>query len=68
MKDHLYLVVRFGIRILKYFFIGLPTGSSPIPTYKRLVEFHKRGELSFENVVTFNLVRSNLPTLLVILH
>eukprot|EP01112_Ceratiomyxa_fruticulosa_P015671 TRINITY_DN463_c0_g1_i12.p1 TRINITY_DN463_c0_g1~~TRINITY_DN463_c0_g1_i12.p1 ORF type:complete len:265 (-),score=56.41 TRINITY_DN463_c0_g1_i12:85-879(-) len=37
------------------FVLGLPTGSSPIGTYKRLVEMHKKGELSFEHVVTFNM-------------
>jgi glucosamine-6-phosphate deaminase len=37
------------------FVLGLPTGSSPVPIYKKLVEYHKRGELSFANVVTFNM-------------
>jgi len=37
------------------FVLGLPTGSSPLPTYKQLIEIHKRGELSFVNVVTFNM-------------
>jgi len=32
-----------------------PTGSSPILTYKYLVELHKAGELSFKNVITFNM-------------
>ena len=36
------------------FVLGLPTGSTPIGVYKRLVEFCDRGELSFANVVTFN--------------
>jgi len=35
--------------------LGLPTGSSPIPTYKRLVELNKKGTISFANVVTFNM-------------
>ena len=35
--------------------VGLPTGSSPEGIYKRLVAFHKNGELSFKNVVTFNM-------------
>ncbi|TFK75478.1 glucosamine-6-phosphate isomerase [Pluteus cervinus] len=39
----------------KPFVLGLPTGSSPIPTYKRLIKFVKEGELSFKNVVTFNM-------------
>jgi glucosamine-6-phosphate deaminase len=35
--------------------LGLPTGSSPEGIYKLLVAFHKNGELSFKNVVTFNM-------------
>jgi len=37
------------------FVLGLPTGSSPIGTYKRLIEMNKAGTLSFKNVVTFNM-------------
>ncbi|KAF2071729.1 hypothetical protein CYY_006953 [Polysphondylium violaceum] len=37
------------------FVLGLPTGSSPLPVYKRLVEMHKAGEISFQDVVTFNM-------------
>ncbi|RUS26278.1 glucosamine-6-phosphate isomerase 1, partial [Jimgerdemannia flammicorona] len=37
------------------FVLGCPTGSSPIGTYRKLVEYYKRGELSFQNVVTFNM-------------
>jgi 6-phosphogluconolactonase/glucosamine-6-phosphate isomerase/deaminase len=37
------------------FVLGLPTGSSPIGTYKKLVELFKSGELSFKHVVTFNM-------------
>ena len=41
---------------MKYWvYEGLPTGSSPEGIYKQLVEFHKKGELSFRNVVTFNM-------------
>jgi glucosamine-6-phosphate deaminase len=35
--------------------LGLATGSSPIPVYKELVRLHKDENLSFRNVVTFNL-------------
>eukprot|EP01133_Synstelium_polycarpum_P015906 gene15906-18903_t len=38
-----------------YLVLGLPTGGSPLPIYKRLVAYHKAGELSFKNVVTFNM-------------
>ncbi|GJE90239.1 glucosamine-6-phosphate isomerase [Phanerochaete sordida] len=37
------------------FVLGLPTGSSPIPTYKHLIKLVKAGKLSFKNVVTFNM-------------
>ncbi|KAM0141367.1 hypothetical protein ACHAP3_002229 [Botrytis cinerea] len=37
------------------FVLGLPTGSSPIGIYKTLVEKYKAGEISFRNVVTFNM-------------
>ena len=35
--------------------LGLPTGSSPMGTYKELIAMVKEGELSFKNVVTFNM-------------
>jgi glucosamine-6-phosphate deaminase len=37
------------------FVLGLPTGSSPLGTYKRLIEMNKAGTVSFKNVVTFNM-------------
>ncbi len=37
------------------FVLGLPTGSSPIGTYKELVRLHKEGKISFRNVITFNM-------------
>ena len=37
------------------FVLGLPTGSSPIGVYQELIRMNKSGELSFENVVTFNM-------------
>jgi len=37
------------------FVLGLPTGGTPLQTYKRLIELHKAGEISFQNVVTFNM-------------
>jgi glucosamine-6-phosphate deaminase len=39
----------------KPFVLGLPTGSSPLGTYAELIELVKQGDLSFENVVTFNM-------------
>lgn len=37
------------------FVLGLPTGSSPMGTYKMLIELYKAGKVSFKNVVTFNM-------------
>lgn len=37
------------------FVLGLPTGSTPIGTYQELIHLHNEGEISFKNVVTFNM-------------
>ena len=37
------------------FVLGCPTGSSPLGMYRRLIELHKAGKVSFANVVTFNM-------------
>ena len=37
------------------FVLGLPTGSTPLGTYQKLIEFYKMGLVSFKNVVTFNM-------------
>lgn len=39
----------------RHFVLGLPTGSTPIGMYKKLIEFHKAGKLSFKHVTTFNM-------------
>jgi glucosamine-6-phosphate deaminase len=39
----------------KPFVLGLPTGSSPISTYRELIRKHNAGDISFKNVVTFNM-------------
>lgn len=39
----------------KKFVLGLPTGSSPIGTYRELVKLCQEGKVSFKNVVTFNM-------------
>jgi glucosamine-6-phosphate deaminase len=35
--------------------LGLATGNTPVPVYERLVALHKSGELSFQDVSTYNL-------------
>ena len=37
------------------FILGLPTGSSPLGVYNRLIEMNKAGQVTFKNVVTFNM-------------
>uniref|UniRef100_A0A1B6DAT5 Glucosamine-6-phosphate isomerase n=1 Tax=Clastoptera arizonana TaxID=38151 RepID=A0A1B6DAT5_9HEMI len=39
----------------KYFVLGLPTGGTPLGMYKKLIEFHKSGQISFKYVKTFNM-------------
>jgi len=41
---------------------GLATGSTPVPTYQRMISRYKAGEVSFKDVTTFNLDEyCNLP-------
>lgn len=35
--------------------LGLATGASPVPTYQYLIDLYKKGEISFQDVRTFNL-------------
>ena len=35
--------------------LGLPTGSTPVGMYKKLIEMNKNGEINFSKVRTFNL-------------
>lgn len=39
----------------KPYVLGLPTGSSPIGTYRELVALCQQGKVSFKNVITFNM-------------
>ena len=39
----------------KPFILGLPTGSSPLGAYRELVNLFKAGEVTFKNVITFNM-------------
>lgn len=35
--------------------MGLPTGSTPLGMYRKLIQYHKEGKISFEFVKTFNM-------------
>ncbi|WP_445398087.1 glucosamine-6-phosphate deaminase [Zobellella sp. An-6] len=37
------------------FVLGLPTGGTPLATYRELIRLHRAGEVSFRHVVTFNM-------------
>jgi glucosamine-6-phosphate deaminase len=39
----------------KPFVLGLPTGGTPLSTYKTLIDLHQAGQVSFKHVVTFNM-------------
>ena len=39
----------------KPFKLGLPTGSSPLKSYKALIKLYETGVVSFEHVITFNM-------------
>jgi len=48
-------ILEFAPTAERPFVLGLPTGSTPIPTYKELVRLNKEGKFSFKNIVTFNM-------------
>jgi len=39
----------------RHFVLGLPTGSTPLKMYAKLVEYYKAGKVSFKYVKTFNM-------------
>lgn len=41
--------------VCRYFVLGLPTGSTPLGMYRKLIEYHKEGKISFKYVKTFNM-------------
>ncbi|EDQ85748.1 uncharacterized protein MONBRDRAFT_34109 [Monosiga brevicollis MX1] len=53
-----YIVRRindFGPTADKPFVLGLPTGSTPLPTYRELIKLYQDKKVSFEHVITFNM-------------
>ena len=48
-------ILKFNPTKEKPFVLGLPTGSTPLTTYKELINLYNEKILSFENVVTFNM-------------
>lgn len=48
-------IVDFKPTESKPFVLGLPTGSTPLETYKELIKLNQQQLVSFKNVVTFNM-------------
>lgn len=48
-------ILEFKPTADKKYVLGLPTGSTPLSTYKELINLYKEGIVSFENVITFNM-------------
>jgi len=48
-------ILKFNPGPDKYFVLGLPTGSTPLGMYKKLIEYYQQGTLSFKYVKTFNM-------------
>lgn len=48
-------ILKFKPTKERPFVLGLPTGSTPLETYKELINLYNEGVVSFENVVTFNM-------------
>lgn len=48
-------IIDFKPNASRYFTLGLPTGGTPLGTYRKLIEFHKKGLISFRYVKTFNM-------------
>ena len=50
----LYIMNRINDNPDKYI-LGLPTGSTPIGVYKNLINYYQNNNISFKNVITFNM-------------
>ena len=50
-----YIVNKINSSKKEYFVLGLPTGSTPIGVYKKLIQYYKEGKVSFLKVITFNM-------------
>uniref|UniRef100_A0A671K9J0 Glucosamine-6-phosphate isomerase n=1 Tax=Sinocyclocheilus anshuiensis TaxID=1608454 RepID=A0A671K9J0_9TELE len=54
-------IIQFKPTADRYFTLGLPTGElkscpiTPLGCYRKLIEYHKNGDLSFKYVKTFNM-------------
>jgi len=46
---------NFSSGVDRPFLLGLPTGSTPLGTYSKLIELYRKGVVSFRHVITFNM-------------
>ena len=46
---------HFQPTVERPFVLGLPTGSTPLKTYRELIALYQAGQVSFKHVVTFNM-------------
>lgn len=55
LSNHAAKIIADVVKSKKGAVLGLATGSTPVGTYKKLIEWNKNGELSFKDVTTVNL-------------
>lgn len=55
VADRIVDVILRAVARKRYCVLGLATGSTPVGVYQELIRRHRAGEVSFTNVVTFNL-------------
>ncbi|XP_028168870.1 glucosamine-6-phosphate isomerase isoform X2 [Ostrinia nubilalis] len=48
-------VTQFAPGPGRHFVLGLPTGGTPLGMYRKLIQFHREGKISFKHVTTFNM-------------
>ncbi len=48
-------ILKFNPTAEKPFVLGLPTGSTPLGTYKELINLYNEGVISFEHGISFNM-------------
>lgn len=55
VADEIATLIRKRLKEGKKAVLGLATGSTPLPVYRELIRQHREENLSFRNVITFNL-------------
>ena len=55
VAQHIAGIIRSKQAKAEFAVLGLATGATPVDVYARLVRMHKEENLSFKNVITFNL-------------